>query len=195
MAVVIGVLWAVYYVMHSVYASTAVKAWFKARIPAVYPYYRFIYSTFATVGLLYVGWLQLVIPKEAMWAGHESFPIIGFVVLGLGAFLTFGAFRNYRLREFMGLTQVEHRGDLPKGELKTGGFNGIVRHPLYLSIIVFLFGYFLVNFYVEDLVFVAVTVVYVAIGTFFEEKKLIAVYGDEYIDYQAVTFRLIPYLW
>jgi protein-S-isoprenylcysteine O-methyltransferase Ste14 len=195
MAVMMGILWGLYYALHSVYAATPVKAWFKRQIPTVYPYYRFIYSTFATVGLLYVGWLQLVIPKQAIWEGHESFPILGTMVLGLGGLLCFGALRNYKLKEFMGISQVEYKGDLPKDELKTSGFNGIVRHPLYLSLIVFFVGYLGINFFVEDLVFVLVTIGYIAVGTFFEEKKLMALYGNEYADYKAKTYRLIPYLW
>jgi len=70
----------------------------------------------------------------------------------------------------------------------------LVRHPIYL-------GWMLMVFAVPDMtwtrfVFAAVSSAYLIVAIPFEERSLVAVFGDEYVEYQRrVRWRVLPGLW
>lgn len=74
--------------------------------------------------------------------------------------------------------------------LKKSGLLGIVRHPMYLALIVFLWTQ---TFYLIDILVNLILTVYVIIGTKLEEKKLILEFGEQYIEYQHEVPMLIPF--
>ena len=80
----------------------------------------------------------------------------------------------------------------PKG-LVTTGIYGVVRHPIYLSVIIFAAGWAIGFRAVYALLFVpALAASYVAM-TFMEEQGLRAEYGGAYQEYaEKVSWRLIP---
>ena len=83
-----------------------------------------------------------------------------------------------------------------KGTLVTEGVYGYVRHPLYLSNILMALGMALLLNSLYGLLFS----IYYSIGfcliIYFEEKGLIASYGDQYRAYQQrVRWRMIPYIY
>jgi protein-S-isoprenylcysteine O-methyltransferase Ste14 len=83
----------------------------------------------------------------------------------------------------------------PKNEsqtLNTGGLYRYVRHPLYSAGMILLWAsptmttnYFLVSICLS---------VYILIGAYFEERKLIIEYGDSYLEYMKKVPMLIPRL-
>ncbi|MBF0480956.1 MAG: isoprenylcysteine carboxylmethyltransferase family protein [Desulfovibrionaceae bacterium] len=111
---------------------------------------------------------------------------------------TFGAFE---LLEFTGLRQARRypRGEIgPDGESKTSerlaitGPYRIVRHPMYLAATAWLFAD--PDMTLEKLLFAAFAAAYFHVGSVFEERRLAAVFGQAYRDYQRTTPRLIPRL-
>ncbi len=77
-------------------------------------------------------------------------------------------------------------------ELKTSGILGLVRHPWYTAVFFLLWA--------RDLDPAAVIVnsvltVYVIIGTHLEERKLIAVFGQTYQEYQKEVSMFFPIKW
>ena len=66
-----------------------------------------------------------------------------------------------------------------------------IRHPMYLGIILIFVSSTTIY---TDLFFVNLIsiVVYIEIGSHFEEKSLIKKFGSEYVDYQKKTKRYIP---
>jgi protein-S-isoprenylcysteine O-methyltransferase Ste14 len=68
---------------------------------------------------------------------------------------------------------------------------GIVRHPLYLGVIIFIWCNM---FSTTDLVINSVLTVYIFIGTLLEEKKLILEFGDSYIQYKKEVPMIVPFL-
>ncbi|MFW9910478.1 MAG: methyltransferase family protein [Candidatus Thorarchaeota archaeon] len=79
-----------------------------------------------------------------------------------------------------------------KAELITNGIYSRVRHPLYLAtVLVFGAMAFLYPFTVV-IVFTLSMIAYTMIGAYFEERKLLIHYGQEYIDYKKQAGFFLP---
>jgi len=112
----------------------------------------------------------------------------GLVALGLG--LVINALINYDLLAFIGLKKEEKYDDLI-----TSGLNRYIRHPLYLGILIALIGWASVYFSGAAVSTFVITFLYIQIGIYLEEKKLIEQFGDQYINYQGKVPKLFPRFW
>jgi protein-S-isoprenylcysteine O-methyltransferase Ste14 len=103
-------------------------------------------------------------------------------------------FFNYDSLSFFGIRQILSFGKpkttTPSGEIKRNGLLGIVRHPMYLSLIVYLWCQ---TYRLVDIVVNTVLTIYVIVGTILEEKKLVLEFGDTYVKYQQEVPMLIPF--
>ena len=77
-------------------------------------------------------------------------------------------------------------------ELVTGGIYSRTRHPLYLAIILLLLGLAAVYPVDRVIVFSLALSAYVMIGAYFEERKLVIQYGQEYLDYRKKAGFMLP---
>lgn len=80
----------------------------------------------------------------------------------------------------------------PTTGLKLNGIHKYVRHPLYLGTLLFVWGLFFLFPTLSNLLAVVVITLYVVIGIKFEERKLIAEFGNSYADYILNVPALIP---
>jgi protein-S-isoprenylcysteine O-methyltransferase Ste14 len=79
-------------------------------------------------------------------------------------------------------------------ELITGGLYARIRHPLYLATVL-LFGALAVMYpFPRVIVFCLAMIVYTLFGAVLEERKLIAHYGQEYLDYRKQAGFMVPRL-
>ena len=69
-----------------------------------------------------------------------------------------------------------------------------VRHPLYFATIVVILGLFLLMPTQKMLLTLGIAYSYILIGYRLEERKLVAIFGAEYLAYQLRVKALIPYL-
>jgi methanethiol S-methyltransferase len=103
-------------------------------------------------------------------------------------------FFNYDSQSFFGIRQILSFKKIKDGDSSTdirrNGLLGIIRHPMYLALIVYLWCQ---TFRMMDIVINAVLTIYVIVGTKLEEKKLVLEYGDRYIKYQQEVPMLIPF--
>lgn len=177
---------------HTLLAGARAKA---LLAPALGPWYRLAYNGFAALHLtavwLFGSWLlgggaPYPLPVWAR-AGLYGIAILGLVILLLAA-------RDYDFGRFAGITQVRNRRlgiDEPEDEpLHTGGFHAWVRHPLYAAVYLILWGLAQDPF---GLATAAWGSAYLAVGTWFEERRLVALYGDAYRRYRAKVPALIPW--
>ena len=121
---------------------------------------------------------------------NVPFPWSGLMVLGeLLALAGLGiAFVQTDVWEFIGLRQL---GEIDRPtQLFTGGLYSIVRHPLYVTGLVFIWLFPTMT--ISLLIINAALTLYILIGAYFEERKLRREFGLEYIDYVTVTPMLIP---
>ncbi len=77
-------------------------------------------------------------------------------------------------------------------KLNIKGANKFVRHPLYLFVILYLI--FDPQMELFSLVLLLCFIAYFFIGSIYEEKKLVEVFGDEYRNYQSKVPGIIPWI-
>ncbi len=81
-----------------------------------------------------------------------------------------------------------------KAELVTDGIYSRVRHPLYLATILVFSALALIYPFLRVTVFSLCMIFYTMIGAFFEERKLVLHYGDEYLEYREKAGFIFPRL-
>ena len=79
-----------------------------------------------------------------------------------------------------------------KAELVTDGIYARVRHPLYLATVLVFAAMALIYPFPVVIVFALSMIAYTMIGAFFEERKLIIHYGDEYLAYKKQAGFIFP---
>lgn len=79
-----------------------------------------------------------------------------------------------------------------KPELITGGLYARIRHPLYLATILAFGAIALIYPFPIVLTFVISMIGYTLIGAYFEERKLINHYGEEYLEYKKQAGFILP---
>lgn len=84
---------------------------------------------------------------------------------------------------------------ISKSGLITTGMYRIVRHPIYSGTLLLFFGLILFNFSALSLLYFPVSILLYWLMTYFEEKDLIRMFGEEYDLYkQKVKSRIIPFV-
>lgn len=77
-------------------------------------------------------------------------------------------------------------------QLQVNGLNKFVRHPLYAGTLLFAWSFFFWQPVLSNFISVFVITVYTVIGTYFEERKLLRTFGEDYKNYAARVPMLIP---
>ena len=106
----------------------------------------------------------------------------------LGFFITFSSARNFKKKE----TTVNPIKPEEASQLVTDGFFKITRNPMYLGMLLFLFGLSIYNGLIVGFVFLPLFVGYI---TFFqiipEESAMIEIFGEDYKAYMKKVRRWI----
>ncbi len=177
--------WIIYFVLHSVLAAEATKQAASRAMGQGFRYYRLLYSVVATVGLVILLIINSIIPSENFFESIGPIRYVSLVFTTLGVMLIQVSFRQYRLKAFLGFTPEDSR-------LHKGGVLGWVRHPIYSGLILVVIGFFLFIPNLPTLVTCLCILVYLPIGIYLEEKKMIAVFGQSYLDYKKEVPLLVP---
>ncbi len=188
--------------LHSLLASLKLKALIQrwsGRQPA--RFYRLAYNLLAGMSFLPVLVIAAVTPDRRLY----TVPLPWSVLMVFGEFLAvvllMVAFQQTDVWEFLGLRQVmgSASGSEPEGPLETmqvhlvtTGIYRYIRHPLYTAGLVFI--WLLPVMTVNILVINIALTIYIVIGAYIEERKLLGEFGQEYRDYAAVTPMFIPFL-
>jgi protein-S-isoprenylcysteine O-methyltransferase Ste14 len=189
-----ALLLAVFAVQHSVMARPAFKAMWTRIVPA--PVERSTYVLFSSLALALVYWQWRPIVQPVIWqATMPWLVILLWVLFALGWLIVFVSTFLISHFDLFGLSQVwafARRREPHELEFTTPFFYKAVRHPIYLGFIVAFWA--TPKMTLGHLVFAVATTAYMLIAVQFEERDLVAQFGERYLKYRASVSMIVPWL-
>jgi protein-S-isoprenylcysteine O-methyltransferase Ste14 len=181
----------IYGFVHSLLATLGTKArlrkWFG---PGVDRWYRLIYNTIGILTFLPVLFLTAAFPGQELYILSPPWSyfalagqLLALVALAIG-FLQTGVW------SFLGFEQVLNPTANTSSQMVTIGLYRWVRHPLYTAGLVFIW---LIPVMTTSLLALNIGLtIYLVLGAYYEERKLVREFGEAYTSYQQRTPMLIP---
>ena len=183
--------WFLFALAHSLLARPAIQEKLEVFLGR---WYRIFYNVFASItilAVLYAGshllnGTTLTLFENTFFTGiMNGIRLTGLIVLTV-------SLTSYDIGRFIGITQVmtgERLSSTTNEPLQKRGLNQWVRHPLYTGAFLTLWGGAISLFDIWTAIW---GTLYLVIGTKFEERKLVRIYEDEYLEYQKEVPRYFP---
>jgi len=187
-------LYAAFAAHHSVMARVSAKHWLTRILPATLERATYVWVASLLFFALCHLWRDL--PGGLYrFEGLAAWPFRAVQLAGIVFALR--SARTIDVFDLSGIQQVRQPSphDRPAahemGRLETGGPYRIVRHPIYLGTLALLAG--TPEMSMDRLLFTALSLVYLLIGIWFEERSLREEFGAAYAEYQrTVRWRMLP---
>ena len=179
-------------VQHSVMARRGFKRWWTRIVPPAVE--RSTYVLAATLALALLLWQWRPIAQPVIWKIENPAAVqalwavfwLGWGVLLLATFLI-NHFELFGLRQVLARL-VGHA--IPEAEFRTPLLYRYVRHPIYLGFVLAFWAAPVMT--AGHLLFAAGGTGYILIGIWFEERDLVAQFGDQYRRYRQQVSMLLP---
>lgn len=190
-------LFALFGYVHSFLASLKVKSFFRKILGKAIAFYRLGYNILSFV-LLYLIWDLGPQPSLQIYILKPPFDYLVLIPQILAIIGVIWCFKYVNFREFIGLNQIDRflknqysEDDLDENyTLRIEGPYKYSRHPIYFFSIIFLLFRAEMNLFYLTM-FISFTA-YFYIATFYEEKKMVRLFGDDYKNYQKNVPRICP---
>lgn len=158
-------------------------------------WYRIFYNLVSVLTLLPVGLLMVLLPDRNLYQVGFPFDILMRFAQILSVGGAGSALISTDIGRFIGLSQIwEHFRAVPlksaSDVLRVDGLYRVVRHPLYLFSLTFL--WFSPGLTWNGLSFNVAATLYFVIGSLVEEKRLEKQFGDTYRSYRKTIPWLFP---
>ena len=179
---------------HSAFARSGIKTAVARRLsPAAE---RSLYTWISSVLFLVVCWSWQPV-SGVLYEIQSPWHWLGYVAQLAGVVITIAASRKLDILDLAGVrAALLARSGEPARHvpLQTAGLFALVRHPIYLGWVFFVFG--APRMTITRFVFACVSTAYLAAAIPWEERGLIGVFGDEYARYQRrVRWRMVPFVY
>jgi len=187
-----------YAIIHSVMAGQGVKAAFRRRFGerAYHGLYRLVYNMVAGVTILPVMLWIYVGSKTVVWTAPGTLEPALLIVQAVGMIGLSVSLLQIDMGRFSGLSQLQAYLTgaplpLPEESLQIRGVYGLVRHPLYLFSVLVLWP--VTSMTDTLLAFNLLATLYFIFGSRLEEKRMVRIFGQDYVDYQQRVPWLVPF--
>lgn len=194
---VLILLFALYGFIHSVIASKKVKIIFRNTFGKLIAFYRLAFNIFSLIGLYFI-WDLAPHPSLQIYKLPPPLDYLVLIPQFIALIGIIWCFKYVCFKEFIGLNQINRylKNEYSETELdenytlRIEGPYKFSRHPIYFfSIVILLFRAEMDLFYLT--MFLSFTL-YFYIGSYYEEKKMVRMFGDEYTEYQNKVPRIFP---
>jgi methanethiol S-methyltransferase len=177
---------------HSVMARRGFKRWWTRIVPPAVERSTYVTATCIVLALLF--WLWVPISKPVVWRVEDA-AMTWFLwsLFGLGWLVVLISTFLINHFELFGLRQVFARltgRAMPDARFETPLLYRYVRHPLYVGLLLSFWSVPVMT--AGHLVFSLGGTLYIFAGIRFEERDLIAQFGDRYRRYRAEVGMLLP---
>lgn len=184
--VLFGVL--VFGLQHSGLSALSVKEkiidrWGKVGYARLFNGTSILALTVAFFSMNFWGWLYFVTDPEII----QPVLFLSGVVL-----ITLGLVVSAKASQVISVSTVADMRTDRRPQLVTDGIYSRIRHPLYLATILLLLGMAAVYPFTNVLVFALSLGGYVLVGAWLEERKLVRLYGQEYLEYRKKAGFILP---
>lgn len=182
-------IWALYGVLHSSLSTRRIKEKFKLLMKGSFKFYRILYSIFATIFLVLIIGYQYTIRQFNLWDAPMVETIISIAGIFFGLLIMIACTKKY----FYNLSGIDAFMVIQSAEkLEQQGLHKFVRHPLYAGTLLFIWSLFLYNPTLTNLISCLCISAYTRVGIYFEEIKLVTLFGEAYNKYSKKVPMLFP---
>jgi len=181
-----------YGLTHSLLAAMGLKRWTRRTFGVgAARLYRLLYTLWAVVSFLPVLYLTWSRPDTPLYRIPQPWAQAGYLVQVAGLALGAWSLAVTDVWAFLGLRQLMSADPEETLErLTVRGPYEWVRHPMYTGTLLFLWGAPAMS--LNRLAFAIGVTLYFIIGGYFEERKLLAQFGEAYEAYRRRTPMLLP---
>lgn len=190
-------LFSVYGFIHSLLASLKSKMFFKNNFGKLIAFYRLGYNFISLLGL-YLIWDLAPHPSLQIYKLNPPFDYLVLIPQILSLIGIVWCMKYINFKEFLGLNQFDLflKKQYPENNLdenytlRIEGPYKYSRHPIYFFSIMFLLFRAEMNlFYLTMFICFAL---YFYVGSIYEEKKMVSLFGEDYRNYQRNVPRILP---
>lgn len=182
---------------HTLLASNKVKKFLIEKVGELIAFYRLGYVLISLFSFYFI-YDFLPKPHLIIYDLHRPFDILILIPQFASFFAALWTLKYFSVKEFLGINQIirwfnkeyEVKNLDEYLTLRINGFYKYIRHPLYFFTILFLV--FRAEMDLFYLTFLICIIVYFYVGSFYEEKKLVEKFGNEYLKYQQSVPRIFP---
>jgi len=176
-------------ILHSLLASMSFKNYLRRTLgDGFMKFYRLLYNILAVISIAPILYLMISLPDKTLYRLSVPWSYLMLAGQVLSVLFLFVAVLQTDLLSFAGLRQLIE--EEKTGSLVTSGLYRSVRHPLYTCSLLIL--WFSPSMSVNSFIVYTALTIYVLIGIFFEERKLLREFGQAYADYKSSTPMLLP---
>jgi protein-S-isoprenylcysteine O-methyltransferase Ste14 len=176
-------------VIHSWLASIGFKDFLRQALGNRFmKFYRLLYNIFAVVSILPILYLMVSLPDRTLYQIPAPWGYLMLAGQALSVLFLFIAVLQTDVLSFAGLRQLFQVEET--GSLVTNGLYRSVRHPLYTFSLLIL--WLSPSMSIHSFVIYTALTIYILIGIFFEERKLVREFGKAYLEYKSRTPMLFP---
>jgi protein-S-isoprenylcysteine O-methyltransferase Ste14 len=182
-----------YGLLHSILASTRVKAQARRSFGSKFDqWYRLAYNFIAIITLLPILLLPVLLIDQEIYRIPYPWILLTLAIQLLAVIALVVGLKHTGITSFIGLRQPLLPEDTSPPRMVTDGLYRYVRHPLYTAGLVIIWLIPLMTY--NLLALILGLTIYIFVGAYFEERKLLLEFGDAYAEYRQRTPMLVPSL-